>query len=147
MFSEYPLSCLRVLCGYAHPRLRTTVLQNRLTDGGDIVSLMRRRLLPPGRFPVLISVRGWVDPKSIVWLEGLVKLKNPMASEIEPVPLALLYNERIQMSYFIQLRSDPALVWLQWDTIWKQLALVSAPVSCSPQCFPFKHIIRFRHEA
>jgi hypothetical protein len=32
--------------------------------------------LPPGRFLVLISVRGWVDPMAIVQLEVLGKLKK-----------------------------------------------------------------------
>jgi hypothetical protein len=33
---------------------------------------------PPGRFLVLISVIGWVDPIGIVRLEGLGQLKNPV---------------------------------------------------------------------
>jgi hypothetical protein len=43
------------------------------------------RALPPGRFLVLISVRGLVDPRAIVRVEGLGQLKNQMASSgIEP---------------------------------------------------------------
>jgi hypothetical protein len=33
-------------------------LDNRLTDGGEAVTLTRRRALPPGRVLVLIYVRG-----------------------------------------------------------------------------------------
>jgi hypothetical protein len=32
-------------------------------------------LYPPGRFLVLISARGWVDPRTKMWLEGLGELK------------------------------------------------------------------------
>jgi hypothetical protein len=38
------------------------------------------RPLPPGKFFVLIFVSGSVDPKAIVQLEGLGKLKNPVPS-------------------------------------------------------------------
>jgi hypothetical protein len=42
-------------------------------------------LLPPGRLLAPISVRGWVDPRDMVQLEGLGQLKNTMIlSGIEP---------------------------------------------------------------
>jgi hypothetical protein len=48
------------------------------------------RPLPPGIILVLISVRGWVDPRAIVRLEGLGQLKNPTPSSgIKPETLRL----------------------------------------------------------
>jgi hypothetical protein len=49
------------------------------------------RSLPPGRFLVLISVRGWIDPRAIVRLEGLGQLKNLVTSSgIEPATFRLV---------------------------------------------------------
>jgi hypothetical protein len=45
--------------------------------------------LPPGRLLVLISVKGRVDPRAIVRLGGLGKLKSPMVSRIEAATFRL----------------------------------------------------------
>jgi hypothetical protein len=54
---------------------------SQLTDDGEVVSFTRRPpFTPPGRFLVLISVRGRVDSMAILRLEELRKLKNAMTS-------------------------------------------------------------------
>jgi hypothetical protein len=61
-------------------------------------ALRAGRPLPPGRFLILISVRGWGDP--IVRLEGLVQLKNPMTSSgIDPVTFRLVAQCLSQLRY------------------------------------------------
>jgi len=58
-----------------------TIAQN----GGKVVSLTHRPFLPPGKLLVLISVRGWVDPRAIVRSEGSCQWKIPMTpSGVEP---------------------------------------------------------------
>jgi hypothetical protein len=50
-------------------------------EGGKVVSLKYRSLLPPQViFLVLIFVIGWVNPRAIVWLEGLCQWKIPVTS-------------------------------------------------------------------
>jgi hypothetical protein len=46
--------------------------------------------LPPRRYLVLISVRGWVDPRAIMRLQELCPLKNPMTSGMEPITFWLV---------------------------------------------------------
>jgi hypothetical protein len=67
--------------------------------GGTVGSQMAVRLsalrasrpLPSGRSLVLIFVRGWVDPRAIMWLEVLDQLKNPVISSgIEPATFRLV---------------------------------------------------------
>jgi hypothetical protein len=70
-------------------------LDNRHTDGSRVVSPTRR---PPfthphhsGRFLVLISAIGRVEPRALVRLEGWGQLKNPLIlSVIEPATFRLV---------------------------------------------------------
>jgi hypothetical protein len=53
-------------------------------------ALISGRPLPPGRFLVLISVKGRVDPRAIVRVEGIGQLRNPnTSSRIEPTTFLL----------------------------------------------------------
>jgi hypothetical protein len=39
--------------------------------------------LPPGKFFFLISVRVYIDPRDILWLEGLDQIGNRLTPRIE----------------------------------------------------------------
>jgi hypothetical protein len=44
--------------------------------------------LPPGRFLILIYVRGWVDPKGLLRLKGFGQLKNLMTFSVIEISFA-----------------------------------------------------------
>jgi hypothetical protein len=63
-------------------------------------------LYAPETFLVLISVRGWVDPKVIVPLQRSGQLKNPMTSlGLEPATLRLVAQWLNQLRYRVPRRN------------------------------------------
>jgi hypothetical protein len=67
-------------------KLRFPDYMTTVQDGGKVVSLTHRLPLRPEKMLlVLISVRGWVDPRTIARSEGLCRWKIPMTpSGFEP---------------------------------------------------------------
>jgi hypothetical protein len=65
-------------------------------------ALRAGRSLPPGRFLVLISVRGWVNLRATVSLEGLSQLNNPMTSSgMEPATFRFVAQYLNQLRYCV----------------------------------------------
>jgi hypothetical protein len=63
-------------------------------------ALRAGRPLTPGRFLVLIFVRGWVDPTALVRLEGLGQLENIIISSgLEPATFQLVGQCLNQLRY------------------------------------------------
>jgi hypothetical protein len=132
------------------------------------------RTLPPGRFLVLISVRGWVDPRAIVRLEGLGQLKNPMTSSgIEPAAFRLVAQclNRLSVEFYDDWwtvkwkgfeRKWPwpsrdvmlAFVWTDERKSATDLRITSAPVDIRThhllnaclECLPIHQVTKFWEE-
>jgi hypothetical protein len=69
--------------------------------------------LAPGRFLVLIYVRGCVDPRAIVWLEGLGQLKNPKTFQLVAQCLSQLCPVDIEKGIIIKILKERKL-WNKW---------------------------------
>ena len=83
-------------------KLRFPDFMTTAQDNGKVVSLTNRPPLPPKIHLVLISDRSRVDPRAIVWPEGLCHWKIPMTSPgIEPATCRL---KTIEYSLYIKVR-------------------------------------------
>jgi hypothetical protein len=68
-----------------------TFVGSRLTHGAEVSLTAPAALYPSGRFLVLISIRGWVDPRAKVRLKGFGQLKRPVTSSgLEPATFRLV---------------------------------------------------------
>jgi hypothetical protein len=79
-------------------------------------------LYPAGRFLVLVSVRGWVNPKAIARLEGLHKLKNPITLSVIKLATFRLVAQCLNQLQNIIVKED--IQFLLFNDILKLLALL-----------------------
>jgi hypothetical protein len=102
-------------------------VKHRLTDGGEVVSLMYwRRSLPPRISLLLISVTGSVKYRATVRLEGLGKQKNKQWShrEFKPYPSGLQHRASTNSNWFC---FDGPTLLVTYAPRWAPLLIVFVP--------------------
>jgi hypothetical protein len=80
---------------------------------------------PPGTFLVLTSVRGWLNPRVIMQLEGLHHLKNLITSS--PTVILILYSSKLQIDSLIKQLVSSLLVSAYYNKCyWKNVYVITS---------------------
>jgi hypothetical protein len=107
-----PLQTLRVPGGWG-----SQICRQSAHEGCKVVSPTHRPPLPPPQeiFLVLISVRGWVDPRAIVRPKGLCQWKIPVTpSGIEPLK-HIKWNCRNIRIYLCAFVGTVTVAYVKWN--------------------------------
>jgi hypothetical protein len=123
-----------------------TELQNILTyliilKTGTLTKLSALRAsrpLPPGSFLVLVSLRSWVDTRTIVRLELLGQFKNPITSSgIEPATFSLPLPPHVERGLIQSLHCRASTICQEWQDLDKEIISLRSDLQFngSPQDF------------